>query len=634
MDFSKVRELNAKLITHGICIHPYYLRYLPKKYKLAFSYDKCLREIQSQLDKFEHLCKLNRMKNMFREIITIAGFIDSNRNAYSEDMLKLARESISMCATGNLVKGKFELNFELNYEMWEEIYTGTFNDFSAFKAFIVDKGKPDTALAWIRLLYKLQIEKFTKRVYSSIIEYDTKHDYEIPDEVTTDFNKLFWIDGEVKYHNIRCGKAFDAGVRAWYMEQRYKVLPAFQPFVKVFEQAFMDLWEDKFETVYLSLVPCVEAVIRKWAKAIGVQEFWKLYSSINSLKHESKSGETYYKEIYKENKKRGTKSLADELGHEISNDTGLSSKDFYITFMQWCRNKMEDMIYNEHDIKFQTYLNLYNFVGHELLSDNGFFGHFNIRDGYGRNAALHLLSGVSIREGESHISRVMRLTKDVMRVIHLLDCISELMLLADRESISIVRKTVWCKETHISPEKELNVFYRRVVYAYKKFSMKTGFESTSYHTKNYKNFSLEYANFRIPRPIILAEYSNMMLPVNNLFKDEVARESVDGRLDIIKQMRKFLAYSSHYVSETHYDELYSWKEYEELLLKLGKDDVYIGREQLEFEKAIKHRWLLLNEECSNIVHCKKDDPDGVRVKRDVRKCHKYNNFVNCTGQSL
>jgi len=124
-------------------------------------------------------------------------------------------------------------------------------------------------------------------------------------------------------------------------------------------------------------------------------------------------------------------------------------------FIEWCKNKTL-LVEFDNTLRF-TWNYLINFLEYELSSNEGFFGGSDKRNGYGRNGALHALTRVLDNSNLKY--KYDCLEMDVMRVVHLLDCIAEIMLMADKDK--------WVSETNnLSADREASIFLRAILYDY------------------------------------------------------------------------------------------------------------------------------------------------------------------------
>ena len=156
------------------------------------------------------------------------------------------------------------------------------------------------------------------------------------------------------------------GQRAYQMEYRYKHCDIFIPFLSVIEYATYNALKGNWICAYLSLLPVVEAVIRRW------------YENVPEL---SFSGMKKTSELYKD--------------QPLYTDERKNITDEFVDYLKYI---LEDVLY----IRFDDYVK------------KGYADTFN------RNLSLHKLSGVGdYRE----------VTRNLTRLLLVLDIIAELYLM-------------------------------------------------------------------------------------------------------------------------------------------------------------------------------------------------------------
>jgi len=192
-------------------------------------------------------------------------------------------------------------------------------------------------------------------------------------------------------------------IRAWLMENRYKLAKPFQPFLSVFEGAFAAYMQGNFVVAYLSLMPCVEAIVRKWAAL----ECGKPNDDHHSVK-----------------------SLTDRIVKE------------------WCKDKIgwiHAMPNMPHIAAMVDSMFKFIPVACEKLFENTLKYPQTNGYKYSRQYALHYVEGISDSE---------KLGYNLARLILLLDCLAELYILAN--------ETTW--KTTINMNIEWQYIYRAMVY--------------------------------------------------------------------------------------------------------------------------------------------------------------------------
>lgn len=166
------------------------------------------------------------------------------------------------------------------------------------------------------------------------------------------------------------------GQRAYQMEYRFKKAGIFHSYIPVIEYATYDALQGNWICAYLSLLPVVEALFRKWADEIPSLTFYKMPSF--SIK---------FSNYLKENLK-------------VFDDEREALVDGYIEFLQYMTT---EVLY----IHFDSY------------NDAEF------KDVFNRNLALHKLEGVV----DFEIG-----LRNVTRILLLIDVIAELYLLQTPEN--------------------------------------------------------------------------------------------------------------------------------------------------------------------------------------------------------
>lgn len=171
--------------------------------------------------------------------------------------------------------------------------------------------------------------------------------------------------------------------RAYQIEYRFKPTEIFTDFMKVIESATYDLMIGNYICSYLSLVPVVEAILRKWSN-----------EKSNEIKSVNKNGD-FKMHIF-------AKNLVDYLT-EKNNEMHSNIK-----FQKWISNQIK---YFDFMIREVFYLNF-------NASEDGVKKEFN------RHRTLHLLDNIEDSE-------VLR--DNNTRIFLLLDIIAELYLSFDEE---------------------------------------------------------------------------------------------------------------------------------------------------------------------------------------------------------
>ncbi|WP_039042883.1 hypothetical protein [Sporosarcina sp. ZBG7A] len=171
--------------------------------------------------------------------------------------------------------------------------------------------------------------------------------------------------------------------RAYQIEYRFKPTIIFNDFMKVIESATYDLMIGNYICSYLSLVPVVEAILRKWSN-----------EKSNEIKSINKKGD-FDREIFEENLVKYLNEKNNELHTNIE-------------FQKWISNQIK---YFDFMIREVFYLSF-------NASQEGVKKEFN------RNRTLHLLD---------NIEDVEVLRDNTTRIFLLLDIIAELYLSLDEE---------------------------------------------------------------------------------------------------------------------------------------------------------------------------------------------------------
>lgn len=171
--------------------------------------------------------------------------------------------------------------------------------------------------------------------------------------------------------------------RAYQIEYRFKPTIIFNDFMKVIESATYDLMIGNYICSYLSLVPVVEAILRKWSN-----------EKSNEIKSINKKGD-FDRKIFEENLVK----YLNEKNNELHTD---------IEFQKWISNQIK---YFDFMIREVFYLSF-------NASQEGVKKEFN------RNRTLHLLD---------NIEDVEVLRGNTTRIFLLLDIIAELYLSLDEE---------------------------------------------------------------------------------------------------------------------------------------------------------------------------------------------------------
>lgn len=154
--------------------------------------------------------------------------------------------------------------------------------------------------------------------------------------------------------------------RAYQMEYRYKCCDIFEPFLPVMEYATYDALKGNWVCAYLSFLPIVEAVIRKW------------YEKIPNL---SFSGMKKTSELYRD--------------QHLFTDDRKAITDGYVDYLKYI---LEDVLY----IRFDDYKKK------------------KYDDTFNRNLSLHQLSGVTAPgEGMRNLTRLL-LVLDILAELYLM----------------------------------------------------------------------------------------------------------------------------------------------------------------------------------------------------------------------
>lgn len=145
--------------------------------------------------------------------------------------------------------------------------------------------------------------------------------------------------------------------RAFQIEYRYKKCAIFEPYLPVIEYATYCVMEGNWVCAYLSFLPVVEAVLRKWGEEDPQLTFEKIRGFANDL-------------------------VSNLKNHEYFNDDRINLTNGYIEYLRYI---LYDILY----IRFDQYNN------------KGFSDVFN------RNLTLHKLEGVmDISEGLLNVTRI------------------------------------------------------------------------------------------------------------------------------------------------------------------------------------------------------------------------------------
>ncbi|HEY4543484.1 MAG TPA: hypothetical protein VIG40_02470 [Tissierellaceae bacterium] len=174
--------------------------------------------------------------------------------------------------------------------------------------------------------------------------------------------------------------------RAYQIEYRFKPSIIFNDFMKVIESSTYDLMVGNYICSYMSLVPVVEAILRKWS----------IEKSREIKSHNTKkrfSIHTFSKNL--------VKYLHEENNSRTSN----------VKYQKWIRNQIEYFDFIIREVFYQRFES----------SEEGVEKEFN------RNRTLHLLDNI-------HSPKALR--DDNTRIFLLLDIIAELYLSLDEELYS------------------------------------------------------------------------------------------------------------------------------------------------------------------------------------------------------
>jgi hypothetical protein len=159
--------------------------------------------------------------------------------------------------------------------------------------------------------------------------------------------------------------------RAYQMEYRFKKCDIFHPYIAVLEYAFYDMLNGNWICAYLSLLPVVEAVLRKWADVAPKLTFGRMKMFAPQL-----SLYMHEKELYKDFR-------------EVWSNSHIEYLQYVLTILYESFNEYEE----------QNFGTIFN-----------------------RNLTLHKLEGVvNMREG----------LQNVTRILLVLDVIAELYLMQD-----------------------------------------------------------------------------------------------------------------------------------------------------------------------------------------------------------
>ena len=145
--------------------------------------------------------------------------------------------------------------------------------------------------------------------------------------------------------------------RAFQVEYQYKKCSIFQPYMPVIEYATYTAMEGNWVCAYLTFLPIVEAVLRKWGEEDPQLSFEKIRGFALDL-------------------------ISNLKDHEYFDDDRINLTNGYIEYLRYI---LYDILY----IRFDQY------------NDKGFFDVFN------RNLTLHKLEGVmDISEGLLNVTRI------------------------------------------------------------------------------------------------------------------------------------------------------------------------------------------------------------------------------------
>ena len=101
--------------------------------------------------------------------------------------------------------------------------------------------------------------------------------------------------------------------RAYQMEYRFKKCDIFLPYIPVLEYAFYDALNGNWICAYLSLLPVVETVLRKWAEVeptLTFEGMKKFAPQLSAYMHE--------KELYKDEREAWSSSHIEYLQYALT----------------------------------------------------------------------------------------------------------------------------------------------------------------------------------------------------------------------------------------------------------------------------------------------------------------------------
>jgi len=156
--------------------------------------------------------------------------------------------------------------------------------------------------------------------------------------------------------------------RAYQMQYRFEKCIIFSDYLLLIESATLSAFEGNFVCSYLSLLPAVEAILRKLA------------------------------------------------GNIIGRD---ALKDYIVAFNTYCQNQNKPFSDIREEI-FNSYYDHLDFILNKVF--NLSFKNYNYNEIFNRNLTLHKLDGISDKNSTR---------KNVIRILLLLDLISEIYLLSD-----------------------------------------------------------------------------------------------------------------------------------------------------------------------------------------------------------
>ncbi len=185
------------------------------------------------------------------------------------------------------------------------------------------------------------------------------------------------------------------------MEYKFKQMDIFKPFISVLEYATYDALKGNWTCAYLSLLPIVEAVLRKWGEMNPELSFERIKQSIPAWKNHFKSRSLQLES--NENLKKCIDSEIDYFG--------------YI---------MDEVCY----LRFNDYKNK------------------NFSEVFNRNLSLHKLEGVLNPSERMH---------NVCRILLLIDIIAELYSLENYNYY-------WCLSFNADYDKDLDFILRWELY--------------------------------------------------------------------------------------------------------------------------------------------------------------------------